>query len=65
MFQDIKADYTGSKVGTAITAAGVASGIIYAVYKKKQFWGTFGCAVGFGLGAIAISTVVNQFTQQA
>lgn len=63
MFDNIVSTAETNKIGTGITSLGVASGIIYGIYKKKSFWGTFGYAVGLGLAGIALSTVVSQFSK--
>lgn len=47
---------------TLITA-GIACGIIYGILKRKAAIGIFGYALGFGLVAMAASTVVTQLTK--
>ena len=60
MFNEVKTNATNNKIGTAITTAAVAGGIVYGIVRKKGFWGVFGYAIGFGLAGLAISTAIAQ-----
>ena len=62
MFSDITSTAETNKIATGITSAAVAGGIIFAIVKKKSFWGIFGYAIGFGLAGLAVGMVVEQFT---
>lgn len=62
MFDNIASEAQTNKIATGITSAGVASGVLYGIFKKKGFWGTFGFAVAGGIAGLALGMVVEQFT---
>jgi hypothetical protein len=52
------------KVSTVLVGAGVAAGVIFGIYKKSGFLGTFGYVILFGLSGLAIATLANKYTIQ-
>lgn len=64
MFSEIRQTSNATKVGTAITSAAVATGIVIGVVKKKGFWGTVAWAMGLGLAGVAVSTALAQISKK-
>lgn len=50
-------------VTKSIIGAGVASGIIYAVFKRRGALGIFAYALGFGLIGLGAGTVISKITK--
>lgn len=62
LFSTITTTAENNKVSAGIVTASVGAGVFFGIYKKSSFLGTFGYAIGFGIGGLALAMAVSSYT---